>query len=66
MPVFASEDLLSVTQSQAQYLALPHKDALQRIPTRDVQNAQPLKVRFHVLLTGGDTDVLLCCNTLVL
>src|SRR5918995_5682379 len=48
-----------VPQSQPQYLALPYKDALWRMPTRDVQNAQPLKVRFPVLLTEGDTEVLL-------
>jgi hypothetical protein len=36
------------------------------MPTRDVQNAQPLKVRFRVLLTEGDTEVLLGCKTLVL
>jgi hypothetical protein len=36
------------------------------MPTHDVQNAQPLKVRFPVLLTEGDTEVLLGCKTLVL
>jgi hypothetical protein len=36
------------------------------MPTRDVQNAQALKVRFRVLLTEGDTEVLLGCKTLVL
>jgi hypothetical protein len=34
--------------------------------TRDVQNAQPLKVRFRVVLTEGDTEVLLGCKTPVL